>query len=113
MVSNDLLKENIDGEALLWAANRLLARPEERKILIVVSDGAPVDQATLEANTDKRILDRHLIGVTDHIQKTTPIELAAIGIKHDVGRYYDRAVKIEKVDDLGRVLIDALDRLLP
>ena len=112
MLSSDLLKENVDGEALAWAARRLAPRPEARRVLIVISDGAPVDQATLEANADKRILDRHLRAVIAAIEKAGQIELAAIGIKHDVGDYYRNAVRVEKVEDLGKSLVEMLDRLV-
>ncbi len=112
MLSADLLKENIDGEALAWAARRLLLRPEQRRILIVVSDGAPVDQATIEANADKDILDRHLRQVVDEIERGGQIELAAIGVRHDVDRYYRSARRINTVEDLGPALVGALDALL-
>lgn len=112
MLSGGLLKENIDGEALAWAARRLSVRPERRRILIVISDGAPVDQATLEANSDPRILDRHLRQTIAEIERSDAIELAAIGIKHDVEAYYRKAVRIEKVEELGARLVALLDALL-
>jgi len=112
MLSNDILKENIDGEALLWAARRLSARSEARKVMIVISDGSPVDQSTLEANTDKRILDRHLREVVANIERGGQVELAAIGIKHDPGEYYRNAIRVEKVEELGPSLIAMLDRMV-
>lgn len=112
MMSADLLKENIDGEALAWAARRLLARSEQRRILLVISDGAPVDQATIEGNADKEILDRHLRDVIGDIERGGQIELAAIGVRHDVDKYYRSARRIDAIDDLGIALIGALDDLL-
>jgi cobaltochelatase CobT len=112
MLETALLKENIDGEALLWAWRRLLTRPESRKVLIVISDGAPVDQATLEHNADKAILDRHLRGVIAAIEASRSIELTAIGVKHDVGRYYRNSVQIDKVENLGASLVAMVDTLL-
>jgi len=112
MLSSDLLKENVDGEALAWAARRLSMRPEMRRILIVISDGAPVDQATLETNSDPRILDRHLRQVIAEIERTDLVELAAIGIKHDVDSYYRKSTRIEKVEELGAQLVAVLDSLL-
>jgi cobaltochelatase CobT len=112
MLSNDLLKENIDGEALLWASRRLAVRSEVRKVLIVISDGAPVDQATLENNDDKQILDRHLRQTIAAIQKGGQIELAAIGIKHEVGQYYDTAIQVDRVEELGKSLIRLIDALV-
>ena len=112
MMSPDLLKENIDGEALAWAARRLLVRSEQRRILMVISDGAPVDQATLEANSDKEILDRHLREVIGEIERGGQIELAAIGVRHDVDKYFRSARRIDSIDELGPALIGALDDLL-
>ncbi|MBK8082450.1 MAG: cobaltochelatase subunit CobT [Devosia sp.] len=112
MMSADLLKENIDGEALAWAARRLLARPEQRRILMVISDGAPVDQATIEVNEDKQILDRHLREVIGEIERGGQIELVAIGVRHDVDGYYRSARRIDAIEDLGPALIGALDALL-
>lgn len=112
MMSADLLKENIDGEALAWAARRLLGRTEQRRILMVISDGAPVDQATLEANADKQILDRHLREVIGEVERGGQIELAAIGVRHDVDQYYRSARRIDAIDELGTALIGALDALL-
>jgi cobaltochelatase CobT len=109
MLSDGLLKGNVDGEALLWACQRLLSRPEARRILVVVSDGAPVDDVTLAVNPGN-YLDRHLQQTIGLIETRTPIELTAIGIGHDVGRYYRRAVTIHDLDDLGRVLLrDLID----
>ncbi|SFZ86850.1 cobaltochelatase CobT [Devosia enhydra] len=112
MMSADLLKENIDGEALAWAARRMLARPEQRRILLVISDGAPVDQATIEANADKEILDRHLREVIGEIERSGQIELTAIGVRHDVQTYYRSARRIDAIDELGPALIGALDAML-
>ncbi|WP_338720899.1 cobaltochelatase subunit CobT [Devosia sp. XK-2] len=112
MLSPDLLKENIDGEALTWAARRLMARGEQRRILIVISDGAPVDQATIEANADKEILDRHLREVIGQIERAGQIEMAAIGVRHDVSQYYRSARRIEAIEELGPALIGALDAML-
>lgn len=112
MMSNDLLRENIDGEALLWAAQRLSSRPEQRRILLVISDGAPVDQATIEANEDKSILDRHLKDVVSDLERSGQIELAALGIRHDVDHYYRHAKRIDVIDELGPALIEMLDQML-
>jgi len=112
MLQPELLKENIDGEALLWAARRLLARPEQRRVLIVISDGAPVDQATLENNADREMLDRHLREVIAEVEGSGGIELAAIGVKHDVDRYYRNSVRIAEVDNLGESLVAVIDTLL-
>jgi len=112
MLEPGLLKENIDGEALLWASRRLLTRPEKRKILIVISDGAPVDQFTLEVNGDKLILDRHLRQVIAGIQSAGAIELTAIGVKHDTGQYYPNSVGINELENLGAGLICMVDELL-
>ncbi|WP_287460378.1 cobaltochelatase subunit CobT [Sphingomonas sp.] len=110
MMREGLLKENIDGEALLWAHARLVARPEERRILMVISDGAPVDDSTLSVNSGS-YLERHLRQVIDWIEKRSPVELAAIGIGHDVTRYYSRAVTIMDVDQLGGTIIEQLAAL--
>nr|WP_294848588.1 cobaltochelatase subunit CobT [uncultured Sphingomonas sp.] len=110
MMREGLLKENIDGEALLWAHNRLLARPEERRILIVISDGAPVDDSTASANGGA-YLEKHLRQVIEWIEKKSPVELAAIGIGHDVTRYYERAVTIMDAEQLAGALIDQLAAL--
>ena len=107
MMREGLLKENIDGEALLWAHGRLLARPEERRILIVISDGAPVDDSTASANGGT-YLERHLRQVIGWIETRSNVELAAIGIGHDVTRYYRRAVTIMDAEQLGGALIEQL-----
>jgi len=110
MMREGLLKENIDGEALLWAHNRLLARPEERRILLVISDGAPVDDSTASANGGT-YLEKHLRQVIGWIEGRSTVELAAIGIGHDVTRYYERAVTIMDAEQLGGALIDQLAAL--
>lgn len=110
MMREGLLKENIDGEALLWAHARLLARPEDRKLLMVISDGAPVDDSTLSVNSGS-YLERHLRQVIGWIETRSPIELVAIGIGHDVTRYYSRAVTIMDADQLGGTMIDQLATL--
>lgn len=107
MMREGLLKENIDGEALLWAHSRLIARPEERKILMVISDGAPVDDSTLSVNSGS-YLERHLRQVIGWIEGRSPVELVAIGIGHDVTRYYSRAVTIMDVDQLAGTMIEQL-----
>ncbi|MEO5809507.1 MAG: cobaltochelatase subunit CobT, partial [Sphingomicrobium sp.] len=107
MMREGLLKENIDGEALLWAHSRLLARPEERRILMVISDGAPVDDSTASANGGA-YLERHLSQVIEWIETRSSVELAAIGIGHDVTRHYRRAVTIMDAEQLGGVLIEQL-----
>ena len=110
MMREGLLKENIDGEALLWAHARLLARPEERRILMVISDGAPVDDSTLSVNSGS-YLERHLRQVIGWIESKSPVELVAIGIGHDVTRYYARAVTIMDADQLGGTIIEQLAAL--
>ena len=105
------LKENIDGEALLWAHRRLLARSERRRILVVVSDGMPTDEATLAAN-GYDYLDAHLRQVVDEIEARSPVQLAAIGIGHDVSRFYRNATRIARIDDLGPALTTKLLSLL-
>ncbi|MEO5868045.1 MAG: cobaltochelatase subunit CobT [Sphingomonas sp.] len=110
MMREGLLKENIDGEALLWAHSRLLARPEERKILMVISDGAPVDDSTLSVNSGS-YLERHLRQVIGWIEGRSPVELTAIGIGHDVTRYYARAVTIMDAEQLGGTIIEQLAAL--
>ncbi len=110
MMREGLLKENIDGEALLWAHNRLIARPEERRILMVISDGAPVDDSTLSVNSGT-YLERHLRQVIGWIEARSPVELAAIGIGHDVTRYYSRAVTIMDAEQLGGTMIEQLASL--
>jgi cobaltochelatase CobT len=111
MFKPDLLKDNIDGEALLWAYERLLARPEPRRILLVVSDGAPLDEATLEAN-EHAYLDRHLREVIARIVRGGAVELHAIGIGHDVTDYYPSAMMIRGPEELGRALFMRLAELL-
>ncbi len=110
MLREGLLKENIDGEALLWAHNRLVGRAEERRILMVISDGAPVDDSTLSVNPGN-YLERHLRDVIDYIETRSPVELVAIGIGHDVTRYYRRAVTIVDVDQLGGTMMEQLTDL--
>ncbi|HEX6660824.1 MAG TPA: cobaltochelatase subunit CobT [Sphingomicrobium sp.] len=110
MMREGLLKENIDGEALLWAHNRLIARPEERRILMVISDGAPVDDSTASANGGS-YLERHLRQVIDWIEKKSTVELIAIGIGHDVTRYYTRAVTIMDAEQLAGAMVEQLARL--
>jgi cobaltochelatase CobT len=110
MMREGLLKENIDGEALLWAHNRLIARPEERRIVMVISDGAPVDDSTASANGGA-YLEKHLRQVIEWIERRSSVELVAIGIGHDVTRYYSRAVTIMDAEQLGGVMIEQLARL--
>ncbi|MDB5721059.1 MAG: cobT [Alphaproteobacteria bacterium] len=110
MMREGLLKEYIDGEALLWAHNRLIARPEERRILMVISDGAPVDDSTLSVNSGT-YLERHLRQVIGWIEARSPVELIAIGIGHDVTRYYNRAVTIMDAEQLGGTMIEQLASL--
>jgi len=107
MMREGLLKENIDGEALLWAHDRLLARPEDRRVLMVISDGAPVDDSTLSVNS-AGYLEGHLRKVIGWIEKQSPVQLVAIGIGHDVTRYYKRAVTIMDVEQLGGTIIEQL-----
>ncbi len=110
MMREGLLKENIDGEALMWAHQRLIGRPEQRRILMVISDGAPVDDSTLSVNSG-HYLERHLRQVIAEIEGRSPVELLAIGIGHDVTRYYRRAVTIVDVEQLGGVLVEQLAEL--
>jgi len=110
MLKEGLLKENIDGEALKWAYNKILKRKEERKILMVISDGAPVDDSTLSTNTSD-YLENNLKQTVKWIEKNSSVELLAIGIGHDVTRYYNRAIKIADVQDLGDVMINQLTDL--
>ncbi|MBG76904.1 MAG: hypothetical protein CMI98_03415 [Pelagibacteraceae bacterium] len=110
LLKEGILKENIDGEALLWAHNRLLVRNEKRKILMVISDGAPVDDSTLSANPGN-YLERNLREVIDNIEKRNSVELLAIGIGHDVSRYYNNAATINDVDQLGEVLLNELSNI--
>ena len=103
MLKEGLLKENIDGEALEWSFKRILSKPEKRKILMVISDGAPVDDSTLSSN-DGNLLDLHLRNIIKTIEKKSNVELTAIGIGHDVSRYYAKAVTIHDVDELAEVM---------
>jgi cobaltochelatase CobT len=110
MMREGLLKENIDGEALDWAHKRLIARPEQRKILMMISDGAPVDDSTLSVNPGN-YLEKHLRFVIDEIENRSPVELIAIGIGHDVTRYYKRAVTIVDAEELGGAMTEKLAEL--
>lgn len=110
MMREGLLKENIDGEALLWAHNRLVSRPENRKILMMISDGAPVDDSTLSVNPGN-YLEKHLRGVIEEIENRSPVELLAIGIGHDVTRYYKRALTIVDAEELAGAMTDKLAEL--
>jgi cobaltochelatase CobT len=110
MMREGLLKENIDGEAIQWAHARLLARPESRRILMVISDGAPVDDSTLSVNAGN-YLERHLRWVIEEIENHSPVELIAIGIGHDVTRYYRRAVTIVDAEELGGAMTEKLAEL--
>ena len=107
MMREGLLKENIDGEALLWAHSRLIARPEERRVLMVISDGAPVDDSTLSVNHGA-YLEQHLRKVIEWIETKSPVQLNAIGIGHDVTRYYKRAVTIMDAEQLGGTMVEQL-----
>jgi len=110
MLKEGLLKENIDGEALLWAFKRIAIRKEERKILMVISDGAPVDDSTLSVNSGD-YLEKHLKQTVKLIEENSNIEILAIGIGHDVTRYYRKAIKIADVHELGDVMINQLTKL--
>ncbi len=110
MLMKDLLKQNIDGESLLWAHNRLIRRPERRKILIVISDGAPIDTSTMAANPQNYLVD-HLHQVIHSIETTSEVELLAIGIGHDVTAFYQRAMKIMDVKDLSASLLSHMSEL--
>ena len=110
MLKEGLLKENIDGEAISWAFNRIKKRKEERKILMVISDGAPVDDSTLSVNSGD-FLEKHLKKIVKFIENKTEIEILAIGIGHDVSRYYSKAIKITDVNELGDVMISQLSSL--
>jgi cobaltochelatase CobT len=107
MLKEGILKENIDGEAILWAYHRLKKRSEERKILMVISDGAPVDDSTLSVNPGN-YLERHLKNTVRWIENNKDVEINAIGIGHDVSNYYSKALKIGDVQELGDALIDQL-----
>ena len=111
VLKDGLLKENIDGEALIWASSRLKKRNEKKKILIVISDGAPVDDATLSSN-NSNILDNHLKEIVSEIEKKKAIDIIAIGIGHDVSKYYSRAFTIDDVEKLGEIIIDNLTEIL-
>ena len=110
MLKEGILKENIDGEALKWAFNKMIKRREERKILMVISDGAPVDDSTLSSNTTD-YLENNLKNTVKLIENKSEIELLAIGIGHDVTRYYKNAIKITDIQDLGDVMINQLSEL--
>src|SRR5262249_45399274 len=110
MMREGLLKENIDGEGLMWAHERLVGRAEQRRILMVISDGAPVDDSTLSANPGN-YLERHLRTVIHWIETRSPVELIAIGIGHDVTRYYKRAVTITDAEQLGGAMTEKLAEL--
>ncbi len=110
MLRGGILKENIDGEALLWAHDRLLGRTEQRRILMIISDGAPVDDSTLSVNPGN-YLERHLREAIRYIEARSPVELIAIGIGHDVTRYYRRAVTIVDAEQLGGAVMDQLAEL--
>jgi cobaltochelatase CobT len=110
MLREGLLKENVDGEALAWSHERLTKRPEERKVLIVISDGAPVDDSTLSANRDD-FLDNHLKEIISKIENDSPVEIQAIGIGHDVTKYYKNAITINRAEELGEVLLEELTKL--
>ncbi len=110
MLREGLLKENIDGEALLWAHDRLLARTEERRVIMVISDGAPVDDSTLSVNP-RNYLERHLRAVIQWIEASSPVQLLAIGIGHDVTRYYEHAVTITDAEQLGGTMTEKLVEL--
>jgi cobaltochelatase CobT len=111
MLREDLLKENIDGEALMWAHDRLLARSEQRRILMVITDGVPLDEATLSANPGS-YLEQHLHQVVDWIEASSPVELVAIGIGHDVTDFYTRAVSLEDAEQLGGLFPSRIDQLI-
>ncbi|MDE0006720.1 MAG: cobaltochelatase subunit CobT, partial [Gammaproteobacteria bacterium] len=106
----ELLKENIDGEALIWAHNRLVTRAEERRVLMVISDGLPVDNSTLLVNPSS-YLEAHLKYAIDQIENRSPVELIAIGIGHDVTHHYKRAVTITDAEQLGGAMTEQLAAL--
>ncbi|MFN5351523.1 MAG: cobaltochelatase CobT-related protein [Alphaproteobacteria bacterium] len=110
MLKEGILKENIDGEAIVWAHNRILHRLEERKIIMVISDGAPVDDSTLSAN-NQYFLDEHLKMVVNDIEKQQKVELIAIGIGHNVEKYYSNSITINNIDDLGKTMLFKLGEL--
>jgi len=111
LLKEGILKENVDGEALSWAYKRLLVRQEKRKILVIISDGAPVDDSTLSVNPGN-YLEKNLRDIIRDIEKNKEIELIAIGIGHDVSRYYSKAITIMDVDQLGEVLLNQLSTIL-
>jgi cobaltochelatase CobT len=110
MMREGLLKENIDGEALAWAHQRMLGRPEQRRILMMISDGAPVDDSTLSVNSGA-YLEHHLRQVIEEIEQRSSVELIAIGIGHDVTRYYRRAVTITDPTELAGAMTEKLVEL--
>ena len=110
LLREGILKENVDGEALTWAFNRLSVRQEKRKVLIIISDGAPVDDSTLSVNPGN-YLEKNLRDTIHSIESNSSIELVAIGIGHDVSRYYKKAVTIMDVDQLGEVLLNELSNI--
>ena len=110
MLKEGLLKENIDGEAIKWAHNRIKKRKEERKIIMVISDGAPVDDSTLSVNSGD-YLEKNLKKTVKLIENQSDVEILAIGIGHDVSRYYSKAIKISDVQELGDVMINQLGNL--
>ena len=110
MLKEGILKENIDGEAIMWAFNRIKKRREERKIIMVISDGAPVDDSTLSTNPGN-YLEKNLKEIVKFVEDKTNIEILAIGIGHDVSRYYSKAIKIDDVQELGDVMINQLSNL--
>jgi len=110
MMREGLLKENIDGEALEWSYNRLLKRPEQRRILMVISDGAPVDDSTLSVNA-ANYLEQHLRDVIDMIETRKTLELCAVGIGHDVTRYYKKAITISDAEHLASTMTEQLTQL--
>ena len=110
MMREELLKENIDGEALIWAHNRLVVRPEQRRVLMVISDGLPVDNSTLLVNPNN-YLEQHLKYAIDQIENYSGVELIAIGIGHDVTHHYRRAVTITDAEQLGGAMTEQLAAL--
>tara|TARA_B000000477_G_scaffold9739_1_gene8174 strand:- start:119 stop:499 length:381 start_codon:yes stop_codon:yes gene_type:complete len=110
MMKEGLLKENIDGEALEWASKRIMARSEKRKVLMVISDGAPVDDSTLSVNSAS-YLEKHLRDVISMVENKKLIELIAIGIGHDVTRYYEHAVTITDIEQLAGAMTEQLAQL--
>jgi len=111
LLRDDLLKENVDGEAVEWASKRLRARPEGRKILIVVSDGAPVDDSTLTENSSD-FLDRHIREVISTLKEAGDIQTAAIGIDHNVQRYYPLCIVVAGPDGLAKAVVPFIERII-